>query len=154
MSNLKRKDKIYTSKNMTGREGEIITNNDYCLFKIIDRVYKYLHELYKVQTDILPRTHCQATRGHTLKLEKRPAHHRLASLSLLRGWRIYGTPSQVSSSMLHLWMCPRTVYTTTGRHSHVIVELHLWLHERVHTTENFLSQENKEESTRRGGVST
>ena len=77
MSNLKRKDKIYTSKNMTGREGEIITNNDYCLFKIIDRVYKYLHELYKVQTDILPRTHCQATRGHTLKLEKRPAHHRL-----------------------------------------------------------------------------
>ncbi len=41
------------------------------------QVYKYLHRLYKVQSDILPRAHYQATRGHALKLEKRPVHQRL-----------------------------------------------------------------------------
>ncbi len=112
------------------------------------QVYKYLHGLYKVQSDILPRAHYQATsRGHALKLEKRPAHHRLRQSFFTQGvtdlWK--SLPSIVISAasmnvfnkrLDHRWKTQPFLYDYRAP----------FVAERMHTTDNFLSQEYQDPS--------
>ncbi len=87
------------------------------------QVYKYiyLHGLHKVQSSILC-THHKATREHALKLDKRPAEHRLCqsffTQRVVHVWNSLpnsiGTPEVLLSHDLIEQLIGKTIWSTRG----------------------------------------